>query len=48
MSIAESVKKGDIQGAADVLAQVLKDKPKVNISRSPPPQVQSLPREHWN
>jgi len=30
MSIAESVKKGDIQGAADVLAQVLKDKPKEN------------------
>jgi cyclic pyranopterin phosphate synthase len=30
MSIAESVKKGDIQAAADVLAQVLKDKPKEN------------------
>ncbi|HSR73392.1 MAG TPA: GTP 3',8-cyclase MoaA [Sulfurovum sp.] len=30
MSIAESVKKGDIQGAANVLAQVLKDKPKEN------------------
>ncbi len=30
MSIAESVKKGDIQGAADVLSQVLKDKPKEN------------------
>jgi len=30
MSIAESVKKGDIAGAADVLAQVLKDKPKEN------------------
>jgi len=30
MSIAESVKKGDIQGAADVLAKVLKDKPKEN------------------
>lgn len=30
MSISESVKKGDIQGAADVLAQVLKDKPKEN------------------
>jgi cyclic pyranopterin phosphate synthase len=30
MSIAESVKKGDIQGAADILAQVLKDKPKEN------------------
>ena len=30
MSIAESVKSGDIQGAADVLAQVLKDKPKEN------------------
>jgi cyclic pyranopterin phosphate synthase len=30
MSIADSVKKGDIQGAADVLAQVLKDKPKEN------------------
>jgi cyclic pyranopterin phosphate synthase len=30
MSIAESVKKGDIQGAADVLGQVLKDKPKEN------------------
>jgi len=30
MSIAEAVKKGDIQGAADVLAQVLKDKPKEN------------------
>lgn len=30
LSIAESVKKGDIQGAADVLAQVLKDKPKEN------------------
>ena len=30
MSIAESVKKGDIQGAAEVLAQVLKDKPKEN------------------
>ena len=30
LSIAESVKKGDIQGAADVLSQVLKDKPKEN------------------
>ncbi|MBU1667786.1 GTP 3',8-cyclase MoaA [bacterium] len=30
MSIAESVKKGDIQGAANVLAQVLKEKPKEN------------------
>jgi cyclic pyranopterin phosphate synthase len=30
MSIAESVKKGDIAGAADVLAKVLKDKPKEN------------------
>ena len=30
LSIAESVKKGDIEGAADVLAQVLKDKPKEN------------------
>lgn len=30
MSIAKSVKEGDIQGAADVLAQVLKDKPKEN------------------
>lgn len=30
MSIAESVKKGDIQGAAEVLAQVLRDKPKEN------------------
>jgi cyclic pyranopterin phosphate synthase len=30
MSIAESVKSGDIQGAADVLTQVLKDKPKEN------------------
>jgi len=30
LSIAESVKNGDIQGAADVLAQVLKDKPKEN------------------
>ncbi|SFV55022.1 Molybdenum cofactor biosynthesis protein MoaA [hydrothermal vent metagenome] len=30
LSIAESVKVGDIQGAADVLAQVLKDKPKEN------------------
>ncbi len=30
LSIASSVKKGDIQGAADVLAQVLKDKPKEN------------------
>ncbi len=30
ISIAESVKKGDIQGAADVLAKVLKDKPKEN------------------
>ncbi len=30
MSIAESVRKGDIQGAADVLALVLKDKPKEN------------------
>ncbi|PHS42357.1 MAG: GTP 3',8-cyclase MoaA [Sulfurovum sp.] len=30
LSIAESVKKGDIQGAADVLAKVLKDKPKEN------------------
>ena len=30
MSIASSVKEGDIQGAADVLATVLKDKPKEN------------------
>jgi len=30
LSIAASVKEGDIQGAADVLAQVLKDKPKEN------------------
>ena len=30
MSIAESVKSGDIEAAADVLAQVLKDKPKEN------------------
>ena len=30
MSIAESIKKGDIEGAAGVLAQVLKDKPKEN------------------
>jgi cyclic pyranopterin phosphate synthase len=30
MSIAESVKSGNIKGAADVLAQVLKDKPKEN------------------
>ena len=30
LSIAESVKSGDIQGAADVLAKVLKDKPKEN------------------
>ena len=30
MSIAESIKKGDIQSAANVLAQVLKDKPKEN------------------
>ena len=30
LSIAEAVKKGDIQGAADVLAAVLKDKPKEN------------------
>ncbi|MCH9741322.1 MAG: GTP 3',8-cyclase MoaA [Epsilonproteobacteria bacterium] len=30
MSIAESVKKGDIEGAAKVLATVLKDKPKEN------------------
>ena len=30
LSIAESVKSGDIQAAADVLAQVLKDKPKEN------------------
>ena len=30
LSIAESVKKGDIQGAANVLAQVLKEKPKEN------------------
>jgi cyclic pyranopterin phosphate synthase len=30
MSIAESVKRGDIKGATDVLAQVLKDKPKEN------------------
>jgi cyclic pyranopterin phosphate synthase len=30
LSIAESVKKGDIEGAANVLAQVLKDKPKEN------------------
>jgi len=30
MSIAEAVKKGDIQGAADVLAQVLREKPKEN------------------
>jgi len=30
MSIADSLKKGDVEGAADVLAQVLKDKPKEN------------------
>jgi len=30
MSIAKSVKEGDIQAAADVLAKVLKDKPKEN------------------
>jgi len=30
LSIAESVKKGDIEGAAAVLAEVLKDKPKEN------------------
>ncbi len=30
LSIAKSVKEGDIQGAAEVLAQVLKDKPKEN------------------
>ena len=30
LSIAESVKKGDIQGAADVLTKVLQDKPKEN------------------
>ena len=30
LSIAEAVKKGDVQAAADVLAQVLKDKPKEN------------------
>jgi len=30
MSIASAVKEGDIQGAANVLAQVLKDKPKEN------------------
>jgi len=30
LSIAESVKKGDIQGAAEVLAKVLQDKPKEN------------------
>jgi cyclic pyranopterin phosphate synthase len=30
LSIAKSVKEGDIQGAANVLAQVLKDKPKEN------------------
>jgi len=30
MSIAKSVKEGDIEGAAQVLAQVLKDKPKEN------------------
>jgi cyclic pyranopterin phosphate synthase len=30
LSIAKTVKEGDIQGAADVLAQVLKDKPKEN------------------
>ena len=30
LSIAASVKSGDIQGAADVLAKVLKDKPKEN------------------
>jgi cyclic pyranopterin phosphate synthase len=30
LSIAKSVKEGDIQGAADILAQVLKDKPKEN------------------
>jgi len=30
LSIAESVKNGDIRGAADVLATVLKDKPKEN------------------
>ncbi len=30
MSIADSLKKGDVEGAADVLGQVLKDKPKEN------------------
>ena len=30
MSISEAVKKGDIEGASQVLAQVLKDKPKEN------------------
>ncbi len=30
MSIADAVKKGDIEGASQVLAQVLKDKPKEN------------------
>ena len=30
MSIADHVKKGDIEGASQVLAQVLKDKPKEN------------------
>jgi cyclic pyranopterin phosphate synthase len=30
MNIAEAVKKGDIEGAAAVLGQVLKDKPKEN------------------
>jgi cyclic pyranopterin phosphate synthase len=32
LSIATSVKEGDIQGAADVLAKVLQDKPKHNRS----------------
>ena len=30
LSIAEAVKKGDVEGAAQVLAEVLKDKPKEN------------------
>jgi len=30
MSIAEHVKKGDVESASQVLAQVLKDKPKEN------------------
>lgn len=38
MSIAEAVKKGDIVGASQVLAQVLKDKPKENRWSESPAQ----------